>query len=112
VIGYSLLVTVFFAFYGLFLSSVNKNRRYVAILIFGLYIFSDILYGIFVGIFRNDYFALLSIKENLKQAGAFIFGQRLPHDTPWFLSFAIIAGFCVLGASILKKKIRGVEVVK
>ncbi|MGB3863841.1 MAG: ABC transporter permease subunit [Candidatus Aminicenantaceae bacterium] len=112
VIGYSLLVTIFFSFYGLFLSSVNKNRRYVAILIFGLYIFSDVLYGIFYGIFRDEYFALLSIKENLKQAGAFLFDQKLPHDTPWFLSFVIIVGFCVLGAYVLKKKIRGVEVVK
>ncbi len=112
VISYSLLVTVFFAFYGLFLSSVNKNRRYVAILIFGLYVFSDILYGIFHGIFRNEFFALLSIKENLKQAGAFLFGQKLPHDIPWALSFLVIAGFCVLGALVLKKKIRSVEVVK
>ncbi len=47
VIGYSALITCFFAFYTLFLSSVNKNRRYVSILIFGLYVFSDILFGIF-----------------------------------------------------------------
>jgi len=43
VIAYSLLVTTFFAFYTLLLSSIGKNRRYVAILIFGVYIFSDII---------------------------------------------------------------------
>jgi len=112
VIGYSALITCFFAFYTLFLSSVNKNRRYVSILIFGLYVFSDILFGIFFGIFGKQYFALLSIKVNLQQVGACIFGQKTPYHVPWFYSLLIITGICVLAVSVLKKKIKGVEIIK
>jgi ABC-type transport system involved in multi-copper enzyme maturation permease subunit len=112
VVAYSAFIILFFTFYTLLLSSLNKNRRYVAVLIFGLYIFTDILFGIFHGIFRNPYFALLSIKNNLKQVGAVLFGQEPQYDIPWVLSLLILAAFCTFSAFVLNKKIRGVEVVK
>jgi len=112
IIGYSLLVTVFFSLYTLFLSSLSKNRRYVAILIFSVYIFSDIIYGIFFGIFRNQYFALLSLKANLQQIGAFIFSQKLPYNTPWIYSFLIIFSISFLAAVYLKKKVKEISVIK
>ncbi len=112
VVAYSAFIILFFTFYTLLLSSLNKNRRYVAVLIFGLYMFTDILFGIFHGIFRNPYFALLSIKNNLKQVGAALFGQEPQYDIPWVLSLLILAAFCTFSAFVLNKKIRGVEVVK
>jgi len=112
VVAYSAFLILFFTFYTLLLSSLNKNRRYVAVLIFGLFVFSDIIFGIFHGIFRNPYFSLLSIKKNLKQVGAVLFGQDPPFDIPWVLSLLILAAFCAFSAVILNKKIRGVEVVK
>lgn len=112
VIAYSILVTAFFAFYSLFLSSISKNRRYVAILIFGLYFFSDIIYEIFYGIFKSPYFSLLSFKINLQQVGAFIFNQKTQYTVSWVYSLLIIIGICILAALVLKKKIRGVEIVK
>jgi len=112
VIAYSIFVTVFFAFYSLFLSSIGKNRRYVAILIFGLYFFSDIIYEIFYGIFKSPYFSLLSFKINLQQVGAFIFNQKTQYAVSWVYSLLIIIGICILSAFVLKKRIRGVEIVK
>lgn len=112
VIAYSILVTAFFAFYSLFLSSISKNRRYVAILIFGLYFFSDIIYEIFYGIFKNPYFSLFSLKINLQQVGAVIFNQKTQYAVSWVYSLLIIIGICILAALVLKKKIRGVEIVK
>ncbi len=112
IVGYSAFVTIFFAFYTLFLSSLSKNSRYVAIFIFGLYIFSDILFGIFYGIFRNQYFALLSLKSNLQQVGSFLFNQRTPYGFPWLYSFLMLVLFCVLAGLVLKKKVRGVEIIK
>ena len=112
IIGYSLFLTGFFAFYTLLLSSVNKNRRYVTILIFSLYIFSDILFGIFYGIFNNKYFSLLSIKNNLKQVGSAFFNQKPGFNVPWLYSFFILAAICVVSAVVLKKRVKGVEVVK
>jgi ABC-type transport system involved in multi-copper enzyme maturation permease subunit len=112
VIAYSILVTVYFSFYTLFLSSINKNRRYVAILIFGLYVFTEIIYEILKDIFRSDYFSLLSVRANIQQVGYALFRQNLPHDVPWVLALAVIVGFCVLGGFVLKSKIKGVEIVK
>jgi len=112
VIAYSILVTAFFAFASLFLSSMSKNRRYVAILIFGLYFFSDIIYEIFYGIFKNPYFSLFSLKINLQQVGAVIFNQKTQYAVSWIYSLLIIIGICILAALVLKKKIRGVEIIK
>ncbi len=112
VIGFSLFITVFFTFYTLLLSAINKNSRYVAVLIFGIYFFSDIIFNIFHGIFRNPYFALFSIEKNLQQVGAVIFGQDPQFEIPWLLSFLAIGALCVLSAWVLHRKIRGVEVVK
>ncbi|MBE3129696.1 MAG: ABC transporter permease subunit [Acidobacteria bacterium] len=112
ILGYSALLTVFFAFYVLFLSSLSKNTRYVTILVFMIYIFSDILFGILEGIFHKPGVALFSIKANLQQAGAFIFGQKLPFAVPAVWSFLILAGICVLSAAVLNRKIRSVEVIK
>ncbi len=112
ILVYSAILILFFTFYTLLLSSLNKNRRYVAVLIFGLYFFSHIIFGIFHSIFRNPYFSLLSIQNNLKQVGAALFGQDPPYDIPWILSLLILAGFCAFSAFVLNRKIRGVEVVK
>jgi ABC-type transport system involved in multi-copper enzyme maturation permease subunit len=112
IIAYSLFITGFFSFYTLFLSSLSKNRRYVSIFIFGLYIFSDILFGIFYGIFNNKYFALLSIKSNLQQVGTTIFNQRTPYNFPWIYSFLVLLFFCVLAGLVLGKRVKGVQIIK
>ncbi|MFC2158803.1 ABC transporter permease [Acidobacteriota bacterium] len=112
IVGYSILITGFFSCYALFLSAMSKNRRYVAIMIFGVYIFSDILYEIFNGIFHRPEFSLLSVKANLQQVGAAMFKQPLPHNVSWILSLFVLSGFCLLAIFILSRKVRGVEVVK
>jgi len=112
VIGYSIFVTAFFSFYVLFLSSLSKNRRYVAILIFGIYLFSDIFWAVFYEYFHNHYFSLISLRANIQQVGAFIFSQKTPYPIPWFYSLMVLTAICVLAGLVLKKKVRGVEIVK
>jgi ABC-type transport system involved in multi-copper enzyme maturation permease subunit len=112
VLAYSILITTFFSFYTLLLSSIGKNRRYVAILIFGVYIFSDIFSAIFYEIFHSRYFYLLSIKSNLQQVGAVLFDQRTPWNIPWYYSLMVIVAICLFSAYMLKRKVRGVEIIK
>jgi len=112
IIGYSVVVTAFFSFFTLFLSSLSKNRRYVTILIFGTYILSDILYSIFYDIFNNHYFSLLSLRANLQQVGAVFFSQKTPYPIHWIYSLLVLSGICVLAGFVLKKKVKGVEIVK
>jgi hypothetical protein len=82
------------------------------ILIFTVYLFSHILYGILNSVFRNPYTALVSIPANLRQVGAFVFGLKLPHAVPPGWSFLVLAAVCGLSALVLKRKIRGVEVIR
>lgn len=112
IIGYSILLTAFFSCYALFLSALSRNPRYVAVIIFGLYLFSDILFAIFNGIFRKPAFALLSIKANIQQIGAAFFGAKMPYDVPWIYSFVILGLFCVISMVFLAKRVREVEVVR
>ena len=112
IVGFSLFVTAFFSLYALLLSSLSKNRRYVAILIWGLYIFSDILFGILYGIFRNPYFSLVSIKADVQQVCAALFGQKMFFDVPWGYALAVLGGACILAVFILQKRVRGVEIIK
>jgi ABC-type transport system involved in multi-copper enzyme maturation permease subunit len=112
ILGYSALLTVFFGCYVLLMSAVSRNTRYVIVLIFGVYYFSGILSEILKGIFRTPYMSLFSIQANVKQAGAALFGQKLPLPVPAVWSFAILAGICLLAAAVLDRKIRSVEVIK
>ncbi len=112
ILGYSALLTIFFAFYVLLLSASTKNTRYATILVFATYIFSNVLFGILMGIFRKPAMALFSISANLQQAGAFLYGQKLPFAFPAVWSFAVLAGICVLSAVVLSRRTRSVEVIK
>jgi ABC-type transport system involved in multi-copper enzyme maturation permease subunit len=108
----SLLLTAFFGLYTLFLSSFGRNRRFASILIFLVYLFSDIFSGVFFGIFRQPGFCLLSIKANLQQVGAALFGVPGPFDVPWIYSALVLAALSGAAAFVLLRKIRGVEVIR
>jgi ABC-2 type transport system permease protein len=112
ILGYSALLTVFFAFYILLLSALSRNARYVTVLVFGVYIFSNVLFGILNSIFKSPYTSLVSIPANLQQTGAYIFGLKLPQAMPAVWSFAVLAGVCVLALVVLNRRIRSVEVIK
>jgi ABC-type transport system involved in multi-copper enzyme maturation permease subunit len=112
ILGYSALLTIFFGCYVLLLSASSRNTRYVIVLIFGVYYFSGVLSEILKSIFRTPYTALFSIPANIQQAGAALFGRKLPYAVPAVWSFLILAGICALAAVVLNRKIRSVEVIK
>jgi hypothetical protein len=112
VVGYSLFVTAFFCAYTLLMSSLSKNRRYVSILIFTVYIFSDILFGFFYENYKNPAFALISLKANLQQVGSWFFRLKPAYAVSWYWSLLILLAFGIAASLVLNKKVRGVEVVK
>ena len=108
----SLLITLFFTAYTLLISSLSRNRRYTGILIVLVYLFSDIFFGIFYGIFRKPGFCLLSIKANLQQVAAALFRAKPAFDVPWIYSLLILAGIALACAAVLVRKTRGIEVIR
>lgn len=112
VLASSLLTTTFFCLYTLLLSSLSRNRRYVSILIFAIYFFSDILFGFFYANFKKPAFALISLQTNLKQIGAFLFQQKPVLAISWVYSLLILAGIFLVAILVLHRKVKGIEVVR
>ncbi|MCJ7610627.1 MAG: hypothetical protein MUP19_00060, partial [Candidatus Aminicenantes bacterium] len=112
VLAYSLLFTLFLTAYALLLSSLSRNGRAVSLLIFGVYLFSDMLFNILYGIFHNPYLGLLSMRTNLKLAAAPLFGLKPPLNLPWGYSYVLLTVVIVLSALVLAKKVKGVNVIK
>jgi ABC-type transport system involved in multi-copper enzyme maturation permease subunit len=112
VLAYSLLFTLFLTAYALLLSSLSRNGRAVSLLIFGVYLLSDMLFNILYGIFHSPYLGLLSMRTNLKLVAAPLFGLKPPLGLPWGYSYALITVVIVLSALVLAKKVKGVNVIK
>jgi len=112
ILGQTALLTLFFGSYVLLLSASSRNTRYVIVLIFGVFYFSSVLSAILRGIFRSPAMILFSLPENLRQAGAALFGGKLPHAVPVVWSFLVLAGICALAVAVLARKVRSVEVIK
>ncbi len=112
VLAQSLVMTIFFSLYTLLLSSLSPNRRYVSILIIGVYLFSDILFGIFYGLSHSPYTALISIRANLSQIAAFLFRVKPPYNVSWAYSLLVLGTICVLSAYLLHRRIKGVTVIR
>lgn len=112
IVIYSAFLMVFFTCYILLASSVSKNRNYVIALIFAVYYLSEIARGIFYVIFRSPYSILLSIPGNLQQVAAAVFQVKPAMAVPWYLSFLVLSAFCLLSFFFLRRKLRGVEVIR
>lgn len=112
ILGYAVFLALFFALYFLLLSASSRNARYVSILVFTTYLFSDILSGILTGIFRTPYMGLFSLRANIQQAGSVFFGTKPPLAVPPVWSFAVLAAIGALSLVVLDRKIHGVEVIK
>ncbi|MBN2198282.1 MAG: ABC transporter permease subunit [Candidatus Aminicenantes bacterium] len=112
IVVYSAAAAVFFASYSLLLSSLSRNRRTASFLIFGIYVFSDMLAEILRGIFRTPYVGLVSVKTNLKLAAAPLFGTKPVLEVPSVYAFVVLAAVVAAGAWVMNRRIRGVTIIK
>ena len=73
--------------------------------------FSQALYGVLTFVTGGTRLSWLSFPANLQQVGDVIF--RLPplYDTPWPVSFLMVAALIAVSALVLERRVRGVEVV-
>ncbi len=104
-----ILLSFFIASITLMASSLSGNTRFVKVIIFVTYILSDILAHIFVRVFGNDYWHLISIKSTVKQVGAFLFNTDPQFDyLPW-LSLVVLIVLSAGSFLILYKRIGRAE---
>lgn len=100
-----ILISSFFAAITLMISSISSNSRYVKIIIFLLFAFSNGISEMLKGIFKNTYFNLFSFPRNIEQLGAYIFNTRPVFSVPGWISLSIILGLIIFSFFIIFKRI-------
>jgi ABC-2 type transport system permease protein len=93
------------------LSSLSNSSRYVGILYTAVLFFTQAIYGVVYAVTRSTAMSWLSVSANLTQLGDVIFRLPPKYDTPWLVSFVVIAALVTLSGLVLERRVRGVEVV-
>ncbi|HSL21909.1 MAG TPA: hypothetical protein VK886_10270 [Vicinamibacterales bacterium] len=107
----SLLQVLLASFTMLALSSLSKSARYVAILYAGVLFFTKAMFGALALITGGTRIAWVSFSDNLTQVVDVIFRIRPRYEVPWVVSLLVIVALMVVSASVLERRVRGVEVV-
>jgi ABC-2 type transport system permease protein len=107
----ALIQVLLASFTMLALSSLSKSARYVAILYAGLLFFTKAMFGALSLILGSTRVAWVSFSDNLIQVTDVIFRLKPRYDVPWVVSLVVIIALIVVSASVLERRVRGVEVV-
>jgi ABC-2 type transport system permease protein len=94
------------------LSSLSKSSRFAGILYAGAIFFTDAMFGVLGIITGSTRVAWTSITANLDQVSDLIFRQPLTYETPVTVSLLVLVGLVVIAASVLERRVRGVEIVQ
>ncbi len=108
---YCLLVVIVITFGMTALSSLSRSSRFVGILFAGVLIFSDAMFNALRFITGSTAVSWVSIQASLDQVGDVIFRQAPRHQTPVGVSMLVLLAVIVIAASVLERRVRGVEVV-
>ena len=108
---YCVLMVLVITFGMTALSSLSRSSRCVGILFAGLLIFSDAMFNALRFITGSTAISWVSIQASLDQVGDLIFRQAPRHQTPVAVSLLVLLAVIVISASVLERRVRGVEVV-
>jgi ABC-type transport system involved in multi-copper enzyme maturation permease subunit len=107
----SLLRIVVPAMAMLALSSLSTSSRYVAVMYTGLLFVSEALYGVMVFVTGSTRVAWVSFSRNMDIISDAVFRLAPRYDTPVIVSLLVLLAVLALAASVLERRVRGVEVV-
>jgi ABC-2 type transport system permease protein len=108
---YCLLMVIVLTFGMTALSSLSRSSRFVGILFAGVLIFSDAMFNALRFITGTTAISWVSVQASLDQVGDVIFRQVPRHQTPVAVSILVLVAVVVISASVLERRVRGVEVV-
>jgi ABC-2 type transport system permease protein len=108
---FSLVQVLAASFSMLALSALSNSSRFVAVLYAGLVLFTRAMFEAMRGITGTSSVSWLSFTASLEQVGDLVFRQRLRYDTPVAVSFIVVLALVAVSASVLERRVRGVEVV-
>jgi ABC-type transport system involved in multi-copper enzyme maturation permease subunit len=93
------------------LSSLSKSTRFVAILFAGTIFFTEAMFGVLFVVTGSTRVAWVSIGGNLDVITDVMFRQPARYETPVIVSVLILLGLLAVSASVLERRVRGVEIV-
>jgi ABC-type transport system involved in multi-copper enzyme maturation permease subunit len=93
------------------LSSMSKSSRFVGVMYAGLIFFTSALFNALRGITGSSHFAWLSPNAALDQLGDVIFRLNPRYDLPPALAAVTVVALIAASAFILRRNVKGVEVV-
>jgi ABC-type transport system involved in multi-copper enzyme maturation permease subunit len=93
------------------LSSLSTSPRYVALLYTGLVFFSEAIYGVLMFVTGSTRVAWVSISRNFEVLTDVLFGREARYDTPPLVAALVLMGLVAIAASVIERRVRGVEVV-
>ncbi len=108
---FCLLQTLVITFGMSALSALSRSSRFVGILYAGLLLFSDAMFHTLRFITRSTAISWVSVPASLEQVGDVVFRQAPRYETPVVVSLVVLIGLIVVSASVLERRVRGVEVV-
>ena len=108
---FALVQTLVASFTMLALSSMSNSSRFVAVMYAGAVLFTDAMFAALRGITASTAMSWLSFPATIGQVGDLIYRQPLRYSTPVAVSFVVVLALLVVSASVLERKVRGVEVV-
>jgi ABC-2 type transport system permease protein len=108
---YATIEVLVVAFAMLALSSLSTSSRYVAVLFAGAMFFTEAVFATLRGVTGSTAASWVSFSASLAQLGDAIFRLTPRYDTPVVVSMIVLAGLVAVSASVLERRVRGVEVV-
>ena len=107
----SAIRVVVYAISMLALSSLSTSTRYVAVMFTGLVFFSEAVFNVLAFATGSTRVAWVSPPRNFDVLTDAMFRQPPRYETPVIVSVLVLLGIVVLSASVLERRVRGVEVV-
>ena len=109
---YALVEALLSAFAMLALSSLSTSARYTAMIYTGVVLFSGVLFEVLRNISNGSLeLVWLSFRANLNQLADVIFLLPPRYESPWMVSVLAVATLIGVSVAVLKRRVRGVEVV-
>ena len=108
---FSLLEVLIVSMAMLALSSLSTSSRYVAVMFASTMFFTDAIYATLRAISGTTRVSWVSFTASLNQVGDVIFRLTPRYDTPVVVSLIVLLALVAVSASVLERRVRGVEVV-
>jgi len=93
------------------LSAQSNSPRYVAILYTRAIFFTTAIFRAMAAITGCTRVAWISITTNVSQVIDVIFRQPPSYESPWQISLLVLLALLAVSASVLERRVKGVEVV-